>query len=338
MSDDADPKPPVDPQRWTPPPDPGLEGPFEKNDLLAASDIWPVPGKGPEDVVVTDDGAVYTGTLDGSIFRLTDQGDQIQRVARTGGRPLGLELLDDGRLLVCDADRGLLAVDPQGGGVEEMVTEVDGVPLKLTNNAAVAPDGTIWFTDSSMKFSVHHYLGDLIEHSCTGRLFRRDPDGTVHTALDELCFANGVTFDPEGQFLLVSETGCYRILRHWLSGDRQGQTDTFAELPGFPDNLSTGPAGTIWCALASTRNKLMDTLFPQQPRLRKLIWNLPDAVQPAPDKTAIVFGFDRDGRVTHNLQAHDADFIVATGVREHDGHLYVGSLESSAILCHTLQP
>lgn len=336
MSDDAESKPPVDPQRWDPPADPGLTGPYEKNDRLADSDLWPVPGTGPEDVVVTEDGEVYTGTLDGSIFRITEQGDLIRRVARTGGRPLGIELLPDGRLLVCDADRGLLAADPRDGAVEELVTEVEGTRLKCTNNAAVAPDGTIWFTNSSAKFTVHHYKGDLIEHSCTGQLFRRDPDGTVHTILDELAFPNGVTFDPDGDFLLMAETGRYRILRHWLAGDRQGHTDTFVEVPGFPDNLSTGPTGTIWCALASPRNKLLDTLFPQPPRLRKLMWSLPDAVQPAPDKTAIVFGFDRHGTVTHNLQWHAGEFIAATGVREHDGQLFIGSIESSAIMRHTL--
>ncbi|MEZ5095272.1 MAG: hypothetical protein R2731_03640 [Nocardioides sp.] len=35
-------------------------------------------------------GAVYTGTEDGSIFRVSHDGQRIERVARTQGRPLGL--------------------------------------------------------------------------------------------------------------------------------------------------------------------------------------------------------------------------------------------------------
>ena len=336
MSTSAVPKPPVDPQRWTPPPRIGLEGPFAKNDVLAAAELWPIPGEGPEDVVVADDGTVYTGTADGSILAIREGGDLIRRVTTTGGRPLGIELLGDGRLLVCDADRGLLAIDPDGGATEPLVTEVEGVPLICTNNAAVAPDGTIWFTDSSRRFPVHHYKGDLIEHSGTGRLFRRSPDGHVETVIDGLHFANGVALDPDGQFVLVAETGTYSILRHWLEGDRNGQTDTFAQVPGFPDNLSTGPTGTVWCALASGRNILLDTLLPKPPVLRKVVWNLPDAVQPAPERSALVFGFDADGSVTHNLQRHGGDFIVATGAREHDGYLYVGSLVAGSILRHRL--
>lgn len=336
MASTSVPKPPVDPQRWTPPPRIRLEGRFAENEALAAAEVWPIPGEGPEDVVVGEDGTVYTGTADGSILAISNGGDTIRRVTTTGGRPLGVELLGDGRLLVCDADRGLLAIDIDGGEIEALVTEVDGVPLICTNNAAVAPDGTIWFTDSSRRFPVHHYKGDLLEHSGTGRLFRRDPDGTLETVIDGLHFANGVTLDPGGRFVLVAETGTYKVLRHWLAGDRAGRTETFAEVPGFPDNLSTGPTGTFWCALASGRNPLLDTLLDKPPLLRKIVWSLPEALQPAPERSAIVIGFDGDGAVTHNLQMHGEEFIVATGAREHEGHLYVGSLVSGGILRHRL--
>lgn len=332
----AVPKPPVDPQRWTPPPDPGLTGAYARNDALASAERWPVPGHGPEDVVVAADGTVYTGTADGSVLAISEGGDAIRRITRTGGRPLGVELYGDDRLLVCDADRGLLAVSLADGAIEALVTEVDGVPLRCTNNAAVAPDGTIWFTDSSRRFPVHHYKGDILEHTGTGRLFRRDPDGALEAVLDGLAFANGVALDPDGAFVLVAETGAYRILRHHLTGERAGTTETFAEMPGFPDNLSTGPTGTFWCAIASPRNALLDGLLDKPPLLRKLVWALPDAVQPAPDEVALVVGYDAAGTVTHNLQSHGGDFIVATGAREHDGHLYVGSLESDCVIRHRL--
>lgn len=325
-------KPPIDPQVWTPPPHMPLAGPFARNDRLAAAEVWPIPGAGPEDVVVDDDGVAYVGVVDGSILAIDGDGDRIRRVTRTGGRPLGIELLADGRLLVCDADKGLLAVDPTDGTTEGLVTEVDGVPMRFCNNAAVAADGTIWFTDTSTRFGIHHYEGDLLEHSGTGRLFRRDPDGTLETVLDGLFFANGVALAADESFLLVAETGMYRLTRLWLTGDRAGQRDTFVELPGFPDNLSTGPTGTFWCALASDRNKLVDTLAPKPPILRRIAWAAPDALQPGPAPMAIVVGLDEEATVTHNLQWHHGPFTVATGAREHDGHLYVGSLVAASVL------
>ena len=332
------PKPPIDPVVWTPPPHLGLTGVFAKNDRLGAAARWSLPGEGPEDVVVDDDGVVYTGTVDGSILAVSEEGDLIRRIARTGGRPLGIERYDDGRLLVCDADVGLLAVSIADGTVEPLVTELDGRRMVFTNNAAVGADGTIWFTDSSRRFGIHHYEGDLLEHSCTGRLLRRDPDGAVETVLDGLAFSNGVALAPDESFVLVAETGLYRIERLWLTGERAGQRETFAEVPGFPDNLATGPTGTFWCALASDRNRIIDQLAPRPAAIRRAVWNLPDALMPQPARMAIVLGFAADGTVTHNLQLHGADdFLVATGMREHDGRLYVGSLVSSAILAHDLR-
>ena len=96
-------------------------------------DVHPVPGPGAEDVVVglsgPDEGAVFTGTEDGSIWRIAHDGGRIDRVAQTGGRPLGIEYDVDGLLVVCDAARGLLRVDPASGRVEVLADRVDGSPI-----------------------------------------------------------------------------------------------------------------------------------------------------------------------------------------------------------------
>ena len=118
--------------------------------------VVPVPAHGAEDVLVVD-GLVYTGTEDGSIFRLRPDGSRIDRVGHTGGRPLGLELLSDGRLLVADADRGLLALDPYDGGIESLVTSVNGRRMRFCNNAAVAANGDLWFADSSTVYGIAHW-------------------------------------------------------------------------------------------------------------------------------------------------------------------------------------
>lgn len=59
-------------------------------------------GRGPEDVVVTADGRVVTGVADGRLLSL-DLDGPVRVLADTGGRPLGIESLPDGRLLVRDA-------------------------------------------------------------------------------------------------------------------------------------------------------------------------------------------------------------------------------------------
>jgi len=62
-----------------------------------------VPQMGAEDVVIDADGNAWTGTADGSIFRVTPEGS-VHCVGHTGGRPLGIELYGQDRLLITSAD------------------------------------------------------------------------------------------------------------------------------------------------------------------------------------------------------------------------------------------
>ncbi|WP_211675321.1 SMP-30/gluconolactonase/LRE family protein [Ornithinibacter aureus] len=159
----------------------------------------------------------------------------------------------DGRILVCDAHRGLLALDPATGELETLLTEVDGDRLLFTNNAAVMPDGTIWFSDSSRVWPIEEWKNDLIEHTCTGRLLRRTPDGMVTTVVDRLCFANGVALTAEMDAVLVAETGTRTIRRVALGADGSPRaTTTWAEDLAFDAtrwHLATGVRehdGRVW--------------------------------------------------------------------------------------------
>src|SRR5699024_3330576 len=143
--------------------------------------LLPVNGNGPEDVVVDAEGWVFTGLEDGRIIRVSGDGTRIDTIADTGGRPLGIELYGDDGLVVCDSERGLLTVDVASGAVRTLTRSGDGAPLVVCNNAAVAADGTIYFSDSSSRFPVEQWRSDLIEQTGTGRLLRRAPDGTVDT-------------------------------------------------------------------------------------------------------------------------------------------------------------
>lgn len=323
-------KPSIRPQVWRPPRAPAMDGAYAPNRLLAGLERLEVPGSGPEDVVVDHAGDVYTGTADGTILRLSADGRRIERVATTGGRPLGIEVAPDGRLVVCDAERGLLRLDPRTEVVETLLDAAAGV--RLANNAAIGSDGSIYFSDSSQLFPLAHFKADLLEHSGTGRLLRRHPDGEVEPLLTGLQFANGVALAPDESFVLVAETGGYRVRRYWLSGPRSGTDDVLVDnLPGLPDNLSTGPSGVFWVAMPSTRNATLDWLLPRPGVLRRAVWALPDAIQPDAARVTFVLGLAADGTVVHNLQDDGQRYHYVTGVREHDGWLYLGSLVESAV-------
>jgi sugar lactone lactonase YvrE len=291
-----------------------------------------LPGNGPEDVAIGADGQLYAGLVDGRIVRIHPDSGRTDVVADTGGRPLGVEVDPDGGLVVCDPFRGVLHVDPATGKVTTMTDKVDGITMLLCDNSSLTADGTVYFSDSSTQFGLDHYKGELLAHSGTGRLLRRTPDGAVDLVADGLQFANGVALAADESWVAVAQTAAYCIDRVWLSGPRQGQRETLVDnLPAFPDNVSLGSDGLIWVALPSPRDSVLDLLLPRPAAVRRLVWALPDAVQPKPKSTVWVQAYDVTGRLVHDLQCEHPRFRTVTGVRELDGVVWLGSLTSAAI-------
>lgn len=316
----------IEPVVWTPPgPSPDTHpSPLRVRTVR-------LPGSGPEDVLVDDDGTVLTGLLDGRILRVSPDGATISTVADTGGRPLGLEWLPDHTLLVCDAKRGLLQIDA-GGTIHELVTEADGSRLRICNNAAVTPDGTVYFTDSSARFEVEEWKADLLEHSATGRLLRRDPNGDVEVLATGLAFPNGVALLPGGDRLVVAEMWTYKLLAMDLPS---GELTDWVLLPGFADNIATGSDGLVWVAVASPRDPVVDFLATKPPVLRKLAWALPDKLQPQPKAVIRIQAYDAAGQLVQDLLGTDPDFYLPTGVREHHGTIWLGSVECDYLATFT---
>lgn len=214
-----------------------------------------------------------------------------------------------------------------GGSIEVLVETIGQERLRFASNVVEGEDGTIWFTSSTSRWDVDHYKGDVLEHSCSGRLVQRDPDGTVTILAADLAFANGLVLAPDGSHLLYAESGRYQISRFWLTGPKRGSSDPFhTNLPGFPDNMSLGSDGLLWAAIAAPRNALLDALLPLPGVLRVVVWNLPDRFQPAPSPIAWVMAFDLEGRVIHDLRTSDGSYGFTTSVAECDGTLVLGSL------------
>jgi sugar lactone lactonase YvrE len=302
----------------------------------SALEVLPVPAHGAEDVLVAtsgpDEGCVFTGTADGSIWRIGPDGQRVDRVADTGGRPLGIELDPDGRLLVCDASLGVLLVDPRNGGVERRVAEVDGRPMRFCNNAAIASDGTVWFSDSSTRFGVDQWRDDLIMHTRSGRLLRLDTSGEVTVVLDGLNFANGVALAADESYVAVAETGACTVVRHWLAGPRAGTRDFLvAELPGHPDNLARGSDGLIWVTLASAVNKSLALLDKAPTWVQQAATMAPEWLQPKVTPSVRVQAYDDAGRLVHDIDLPADRYSMVTGVREHEGTVWMGSLEQPAV-------
>lgn len=323
---------PINPAAWTPPQAPALTGPYTPNSELKGIEKLQIEGFAPEDVAFDNQDRIYCGDALGRIYRFQPDGTKPELFANTKGRPLGLIFDHDGNLIVADAMIGLMSISPDGKSTV-LSNEADKVPFHCTNDLDVAADGTIYFTDASYKFPLTQLKEDLLEHRPNGRFLAYDPrTKQTRVLLNDLYFANGVAVSPDQSFVLINDTGTYRVRRFWLSGPQQGQSDVFIDnLPGFPDGISSNGKGTFWLALVNGRDAGLDFLLPH-PFLRKVVWRLPSFLQPNIKRYAFVVALDTNGRVVRTLQDPTAQsFTQIANVVEHKGKLYFGSIGESAI-------
>ncbi|BES69641.1 SMP-30/gluconolactonase/LRE family protein [Marinobacter nanhaiticus D15-8W] len=324
---------PVDSRAWNPPEPPPLEGELARNELLQQAELLAVGDVyGPEDVDVDPAGRVYGGTQDGKIVRVWPDG-RVETWAETGGRPLGMAFDRNGNLIVADAYKGLLSIDPPSGTIRTLSKEAEGLPFRFTDDVDIGPRGMIYFTDASSRFNQSEYMLDLLEMRPHGRLLQYNPaTRKTEVLLRDLHFANGVAVSRDGKFVLVNETWKYRTLRYWLGGPKAGSVEVFVDnLPGFPDGIAADSEGRFWLALATTRNAFMDRIHPY-PWVKEQIAKLPDSLKPPPEEYGLVLALDRDGKIIASL--HDpggAHLQEITSVEPHAGMLYFGSLHNDRI-------
>lgn len=325
---------PVDPVAWQAPEDQGLTGVFAANDALAAAKTIDLGAhEGPEDVAVGHDDALYATMSSGAVLRIDQDTGNASEFARAGGRPLGIESTPDGSLVVANAYLGIQRISPLGE-VNNLLNAVDGEQLAYADDLAVASDGIIYFSDASTKFGALAWQGsyeasllDILEHGGHGRVIAFDPgSGDARVIVEGLNFANGVAISADGRFLLIAETGSYRILRHWLLGPDAGTTEVIVDnLPGFPDNINSGAEGRFWVGLVAPRDAKLDGLS-DKPFLRKVVQRLPAFLRPAAVPSSHVIAINGDGDVLTSLQDPAASFPAMTGACETSQRLYLTRL------------
>lgn len=284
-----------------------------------------LPGSCPEDVVIDTAGRALVGTKEGDLVRISADFSTTEVLANTGGRPLGLELLSDGRLLICDPLRGLLAYDFGTNSIEVLLDEVLGDPITMCNNASVADDGTIYFSESTTRHGFDDVGWDLVENIPSGRLVRFTPGEAAEVLLAGVKFPNGVAVAPDQASVVFAESTGFRLVRYWLTGDAAGTTELFSLLPGVPDNISVGSDGLLWVALPSIGVANMERLL-RLPRVVKRI--LVTVAEKFNSKSGSwgLLAFDFSGNVVHAFRGSTADYRQPTGVRERNGVIVLGSL------------
>ncbi|MGW0210358.1 SMP-30/gluconolactonase/LRE family protein [Streptomyces sp. NPDC003233] len=115
------------------------------------------------------------------------------------------------------------------------------VPGRRANDAAVAPDGSLWA--GTMRYD---------EAPGGGTLTRLTGDGTVQTVLSDTTVSNGTGWSPDGRLMYYVDTPTRRVDVFDHDGERVQGRRPFAEIEegaGFPDGLTVDAEGCVWVAL-----------------------------------------------------------------------------------------
>ncbi|KAA0194201.1 Strictosidine synthase, partial [Fasciolopsis buskii] len=248
------------------------------------------PHSGAESIVYVN-GTLYTGTVDGKILRIRNSKVEVFHDLNPSncdsmaacGRPLGMRLSKDKKSLVfADAFHGIFSLALTNGSIVKLFPNGGNFTPVFFNDLDILPNGNIFLSESSVKYSLYQIFADLMESKPNGRqkideveaicnsrylyelrtiafslLLVNPRNSQYRVFVDNLHFPNGVQLHRDGKSVLVVETTRARVIRVPL--DEKSSTTVFVDgLPGYPDNIRLSPRGGYWIPVGNIRG---DTLF-----------------------------------------------------------------------------
>jgi gluconolactonase len=161
----------------------------------------------------------------------------------------------EGRQISCEHGGRRVVRYEHDGRVAIVADRYQGKRLNSPNDAAVHPDGSIWFTDPIYGIR-GNYEGFKAESETKPGVYRADPrSGQVTLISDELTGPNGICFSPDHKRLYVADTGSGRDIRVWdVDGTtaRNLRRHAVLTIPGSPDTPSAADGircdidGNLW--------------------------------------------------------------------------------------------
>ena len=299
--------------------------------------------EGPEDVILDRNGNLYTGVRQGWIVRfMAPDFNRSEIFARIGGRPLGMAFDEADNLITCVAGMGLYGVRPDGT-IYKLTDRNrrtwwslrDDSRITMADDLDIAPDGRIFFSEATIRYSLNDWILDSFEGVGNGKISCFNPKtGTTSTVLRNLRFSNGICTSHDGQSILFNETWSGSVSRYWISGPKTGTTETIiGDLPGFPDNINRASDGNYWVAMAGIRSPIWDLVMRRPSFRTRMIKRLPRDEWLFPNVNAgFIAKITEAGDVLDVLwDLRGVNHPAVTSMREHKGMLYIGGLTNNRI-------
>lgn len=325
----------IQPNAWNPPLKPAFEGKLSLNERLTdAAPIHLLGYYGAEEFAIDQNDNIYCGVhihetdfSSGAILKIKPDGS-VEEFLKTDNWITGMQFDKSGALIALMNDVGLVKINPDKS-IDTLLTKTpDGLPIRMGTGLKIASDGVIYFVNMSStdKTSLKYINKLILEMKPTGGVYSFDPEKQITTIISEgNYFGNGLELSKNEDFILVSETSKYRILKYWIKGEMKGKSEVFMDnLAGFPNNISRRQNGNFWVGFTTKRNDQLDNIHPKV-GMKKFVYSLPSFLQPKPEKFGMVIELSEEGEIVQSLFDPKGTTVTEAGaIIEHNGHLYLG--------------
>jgi sugar lactone lactonase YvrE len=181
-----------------------------------------------------------------TVYRIDDGHVSVVHGFPVGEEPAGLGWLPNGDLLVAGMAKRLIY--RISGGRAAVHADVKPLAPHQINDMIVTSDGTAFVTQLGFD------LDAAQPEPRPTAVVRVDPDGTVHTAADDLMVPNGIAVDDTESAVVVAESGAARLtrfaLRRGVLFDRTTEPLPATATVPFcaPDGICLDERGGRWVA------------------------------------------------------------------------------------------
>ncbi len=325
---------------------------------------------GPETIIFDNDAVMYTLTEQAKLVSITDFTPKdshsvtakVTEVADLGiGRPIGGKFDSGSCLYFADVLKGLcrICLDKKPKPVVEIIASRFKLEDGSTSDVTYADDvdigprtGHVYFSDATdikVDRDLASGLWDImypskieaIRGKKSGRILRYKPEnGEVDVlASDVALFANGVAVDAEESFVLFTSTFKGKVMKYHLTGEKEGQLETIlTDFPAFLDGIDCSfDSSLCFVAMPAPATADLKALFTIPPPLSRLIRSIlmviPRTWTPEGKHYGGVAAVHAvEGSIQRIYQdPTGTDISVITGVTEHNGKVYLGSLHNDFI-------
>jgi sugar lactone lactonase YvrE len=178
----------------------------------------------------------------GFALKAVDLDGKMEVIAEVPGRPSGLGVLPDGRMLMATALEQKLYAVGADGAMEE-TADLSGLATGLLNDMVVDSAGRAYVGDNGFNPASG-------EEFKPGRTLTVALGGEPEVAAEDVHLHNGCAISPDGRTLYVAETFRHCVTRFAIEADgRLGDRAIHAELTSRPDGLCLDAEHHLWVAM-----------------------------------------------------------------------------------------